>query len=393
VCGELVRKTLLYSQRFTMPSVGGIHAGYDVVACDRCGFTFADAPPSQEFFDSYYRAMAKKDEMLDPAADYAESAETVARNDHSAAQIIPQIRSGDRVLDIGCYTGYLLSVIARKVPDAILIGLDPSSFAAGVGKRRHDVDIRVGTVFDDMNLGTFDVVIACHVLEHVADVRPFLATLRGLLAPQGKLYLEVPDAAGFSCRAGSRDQRAEPFFEFNFEHINYFTATSLEYMLDANGFRAVSVASRTSTLPVLASVWTEKPLKYDPQSAANLSRYVEESRAIDAGVETTIRHFAERVKSYCVWGAGAHTQRLLARRIFEPRAIPFFVDSNSALQGATLAGRPILSPATLSDHANLPVVISSFRHEREIRARLIAEGRPNEILTLYGRFDEQLAAN
>jgi SAM-dependent methyltransferase len=383
VCGERTRKTLIYAQRFTVPSKNGVHAGYDVVACDRCGFTFADAPPSQQFFDAYYGAMAKKDEMLDPAADYAESAETIARNDHSASQIIPHLRSGDRVLDIGCYTGYLLSIVGREVPNSTRVGLDPSLFAATMGKRRHGVDVRVGTVFDDLGLGEFDVVIATHVLEHVADVQPFLSRLRALLAPGGKLYIEVPDAAHFSSRAGTEEQRAEPFFEFNFEHINYFTATTLGNMLEVHGFEPVSVASQRSTLPVIASIWTTRTVKNAPESPAALARYVEESRLKNVRVAAIIRRLFERTKSCVVWGAGAHTQRLLASNEIDPSAVDFFIDANPDFQGATLAGRPIFSPDILDQHPNVPVLISSYRHEKEICRRLLAEGRRNEIVMMY----------
>jgi SAM-dependent methyltransferase len=383
VCGEPTRKTLIYAQRFTVPSKNGVHAGYDVVACDRCGFAFADAPPSQAFFDAYYRAMAKKDEMLDPDAGYAESAETIARNNHSASQIIPHIRPGDRVLDIGCYTGYLLSVIAREVPNSTGVGLDPSLFAAKVGKRRHGVEVRVGTVFDELDLGEFDVVIATHVLEHVADVQPFLGRLRALLSSRGKLYVEVPDAAQFSSRPGADEQRAEPFFEFNFEHINYFTAATLSNMLEVHGFDPVSLASQKSTLPVIASTWTAKPIRKAPESPAALARYVEESCLKDARVAAIIRSLFERSGSYAVWGAGAHTQRLLASNAIDPQAVVFFIDVNPDFRGATLGGRPIFSPDILDDHPKVPVLISSYRHEKAIRRRILAEGRQNEIVMLY----------
>jgi hypothetical protein len=60
-----------------------------------------------------------------------------------------------------------------------------------------------------------------------------------------------------------------------------------------------------------------------------------------------------------------------------------FVDSNAAFRGATLAGKPIVAPAEVAAHPELPVLVSSHRFEREIAARIRAEGWPNEIVTLY----------
>lgn len=45
----------------------------------------------------------------------------------------------------------------------------------------------------DMASRHWDLVVCAQVLEHVSDPRATLATLAGLLAPQGLLYLEVPD--------------------------------------------------------------------------------------------------------------------------------------------------------------------------------------------------------
>jgi SAM-dependent methyltransferase len=389
VCGEENSRTLIFSQRFSEPSAHGIHGGYDVVVCDRCGMGYALDPPAQAFFDDYYGALAKKDEMLDPAAGFAESAATIARNDHSLRNILPHAKTGARVLEVGCYTGYLLSRIAAAVPDALTVGLDPSSFAAAVGRQRHGLDIRVGKIFDQLGIGRFDVVIAMHVLEHVVDPGAFVDRLRRFLSTDGRLYVEVPDATGFRSWNDPREQRAEPYFEFNFEHINYFDPDSLTNLMRLHGYEPLEVAQQRSTLPVVAATFQALPLAPSQATLPELRRYVAESGAIEQTVAARIDALAQRESEIIVWGAGAHTQHLLGVGILDARRVAFFVDGNSALHGATLAGRTIVAPDHVGRNQQLPVLISSHRFEQEIAARIRAEGWSNEIVTLYEQGGEE----
>ncbi len=389
VCGEDRNSTLIFSQRFSEPSAHGIHGGYDVVVCDRCGMGYASDPPSQAFFDDYYAALAKKDEMLDPAAGFAESAATVARNDHSLNNILPHVKPGARVLEVGCYTGYLLSRIAAAVPDATVVGLDPSRFAAAVGRERHGLDIHVGTIFDQPQIDRFDIVIALHVIEHVVDPGTFVDRLRRFLNDDGRLYVEVPDATGFRSWNDRSEQRAEPYFEFNFEHINYFDVESLANLMRLHGYEPLEVAQQRSTLPVVAATFQTIPLVRSKATLPALERYVAESGAIEQVVAARIAALAMRESEMIVWGAGAHTQRLLGAGILDARRVAFFVDGNTALHGATLGGRPIVAPDAVGRSQRIPVLISSHRFEAEIAARIRAEGWSNEIVTLYEQGGEE----
>src|ERR1700761_2218895 len=128
VCGG--RSTApIYRQRFAMPSAHGVHAGYAVVACTRCGFAFANETPDQEFLDAYYREMAKKSALLERRG-YAEPEYLVRTHAKSLEHILPHVRPGDRVLDVGCYTGNLLAMLRDAVPGVRVTGLDPSALAA-----------------------------------------------------------------------------------------------------------------------------------------------------------------------------------------------------------------------------------------------------------------------
>src|SRR5437764_1468559 len=56
VCGSNDAQ-YIYKQEFIMAGIEGY--SYDVVACNSCGFAFADNLPSPEFYESYYQNSQK----------------------------------------------------------------------------------------------------------------------------------------------------------------------------------------------------------------------------------------------------------------------------------------------------------------------------------------------
>jgi 2-polyprenyl-6-hydroxyphenyl methylase/3-demethylubiquinone-9 3-methyltransferase len=96
-----------------------------------------------------------------------------------------------RVLDVGCGGGILAEALAAE--GAVVTGIDPSdkSLAAARDHARHSglgIDYRPGTAEDLASSGlggTYDLVFAVDVLEHVDDLDRTLAAVAAVLAPGG----------------------------------------------------------------------------------------------------------------------------------------------------------------------------------------------------------------
>ena len=98
------------------------------------------------------------------------------------------IRSGDRLLDVGCYDEMLLSRVADRV--ACAVGIDPVAREREVGKLRILEGRFPGEpVFDT---GSFDCITALAVLEHVPDAEGFARECARVLGPGGRVVLTVP---------------------------------------------------------------------------------------------------------------------------------------------------------------------------------------------------------
>ena len=106
---------------------------------------------------------------------------------------------GKTALDVGCGAGLLTEPLARL--GAKVTGLDASPEVIAVAREHAatmglEIDYRVGDIagFE----GTFDLVTAMEVIEHVADPAAFVNALAKRLAAGGLLIMSTPNATALS---------------------------------------------------------------------------------------------------------------------------------------------------------------------------------------------------
>jgi len=126
-----------------------------------------------------------------------ESKSSLSRNnllEHLARyRLLP---GGDfKVLDLGCGAGHGSNLLAEKYSQ--VTGLDISIDAIDYAKKnwsRPNIDFIVG---DSMSIpfesGSFDVVAAFEVFEHLSDWKKFLSEIRRVLKKDGTLYISTPN--------------------------------------------------------------------------------------------------------------------------------------------------------------------------------------------------------
>jgi SAM-dependent methyltransferase len=125
--------------------------------------------------------------------------------ENSAAYLLPQLKSGDTLLDIGCGPGTLTADLAMLVTPGRVTALETTTAAldlarAEVGRRGLDtVDFAVGDVHAlDFADDSFDVVHAHQVLQHVGDPVAALREMRRVTRPGGLIAVRDSDYAAFA---------------------------------------------------------------------------------------------------------------------------------------------------------------------------------------------------
>jgi 2-polyprenyl-3-methyl-5-hydroxy-6-metoxy-1,4-benzoquinol methylase len=147
------------------------------------------------------------------------------------------LRVGARIMEIGCYDGYVLSRLAEDGFD--VQGCDPSD-GAEIGQKR---GIPITRRFYSPALFPsrhFAAVINRHIIEHLLCPVDFAQSIKDVLVKSGNLIVETPNG-GYHLKHGSMDP-------FHFEHISVFTRPSMIRCLQEAGFAASRMLSDTRNL-------------------------------------------------------------------------------------------------------------------------------------------------
>lgn len=119
---------------------------------------------------------------------------------NSAGYLLPALRPGQRVLDVGCGPGTITLDLARLVAPGEVVGLDRATEvldgarAAATEQEVGNVSFMVGDVHEiDAPDDHFDVVHAHQVLQHLDDPVAALVEMRRVCAPGGSVAARDAD--------------------------------------------------------------------------------------------------------------------------------------------------------------------------------------------------------
>jgi SAM-dependent methyltransferase len=228
--------------------VSDLPGTFEIVRCRCCGLTRTDPRPTPSTIGFYYPA----DYGPHQAARGAERASSPLRRlaEHVIdfrAETIPDMPPG-RLLEIGCATGNFLSRMAAKGWQ--VRGVEFVEGAAAKARAR-GFEVSVGRIEDqDLGDGTFDLIAAWMVVEHLHEPVEALRKLRGAAAPNGWLAISVPDAGSVGLRIFGDNWYAlgAPI------HLFHYTKATIAAVLERAGWRVERIVSQRIMTDYLASL-------------------------------------------------------------------------------------------------------------------------------------------
>jgi SAM-dependent methyltransferase len=209
---------------------------FRVVECAGCGLLRLDPPPPAAELGSYYPANYWFAPDKSAAGSLEETWRRLVLRDHVrfVARALADISAAGPVLDVGCGGGLFLGMLRER--GHRVIGLDSSSDAARVAWQRNGVPAIQASLEDaPFPPSSCAAITMFHVLEHLYDVRPYLRAARCLLAPGGRLIVQVPNAGCWQYRLLGRAWNGLDVPR----HLYDFRAADLEKLLAVCGFEVV----------------------------------------------------------------------------------------------------------------------------------------------------------
>ncbi len=210
---------------------------FHIVECTNCLLIRLDPQPSPIELGNYY----PHDYWYEPEASTAARMEQryrrfVLRDHlHFVERAWKESEETGFVLDVGCGGGLFLQMLAER-NKVKTVGLDFSLDAANIAWRRAGVPAVCSTLsrapFADQSCA---MITMFHVLEHLYDPPNYLDAAHRLLRPDGRLILQVPNAACWQfLLLGERWNGIDVP-----RHLINFRLSDIDSLLDSCGFEVL----------------------------------------------------------------------------------------------------------------------------------------------------------
>ncbi len=164
----------------------------------------------------------------------------LANENSSHTKILGLVETGQRILEIGCATGYLTRYLKDKL-GCTVFGVEIDAEAAKTAQPYCE-EIIVGDIGSEdvlkmLSNQKFDVIMMADVIEHLKNPDQLLSRLKQFLKERGYILLSVPNGAhgaiSLEILDGKWDYRKEGLLDKT--HLHFFDKENLMALLEKTG--------------------------------------------------------------------------------------------------------------------------------------------------------------
>jgi len=232
------------------------------------------------------------------------------------------------------------------------IAIEPSDEA-----KRIDNSITVYNDFYTKEKFNFpaNLIVSRQVLEHIINpvefINDIISSFESKDSEEFFIYLEVPNSTP-TFRFGR-------FYDFYYEHCNYFTTKSLIHLAAKVGMEIVDIS--TGMDAELVSILMKK----GGTSSKKIEKNIDENRV---ALKQKLNDGLNSGKKIFAWGASGNGVQILNSLGISNEMISCVIDSDINKQGKFLPGtlQKIISPSEAVDHSPDIIIVLTQFHKNEI---------------------------
>lgn len=368
VCGNN-SSNILRKINMKIPKEYHLPDSYDVVVCEKCGMVYADTSASMADYDWYYaNCNFYGDDSKDDNSARFESVEDFLEK---------YVDKESALLELGAGNGrFELALKGHGYLD--VTGTDPSEESV---KRLQEAGIkaRVASVYSDVSSDeneSYDGVFLFEVAEHLLVPGCGIANIERMLKKNGIFMVSVPDYSLIG-----EDLTSIPNY-FNLEHINYFSETTLDYLMSLHGLERIDQKHfGVDLIQVYRKTEEVKTPGRDTVTEAAVCSYFGHQQERALRIDETVEALKKAGTELVIWGTGSYVMNLFATTSLPQCNIKGFVDNNKLKQGRKMYDYTIFPPECLKD-TSYTVLICSMLYGEKIREQLEEMHTKNTIVVM-----------
>jgi 2-polyprenyl-3-methyl-5-hydroxy-6-metoxy-1,4-benzoquinol methylase len=157
------------------------------------------------------------------------------------------LKQKQRILDFGCSSGIFLD-LALEQGWKETHGVELNKKEAEIARSKHH-NVQ-SCVLSELNFeDKFDAITLWDVFEHIKDGKAYLESFKNYLAPDGVLFLQVPNAGSLAARI--LHDKCNMFD--GLEHVNLYSPKTIKLLVEQAGYNVVAMKSVIPETNVIAN--------------------------------------------------------------------------------------------------------------------------------------------
>lgn len=214
---------------------------FKFVKCNNCGVVYINPRPTAEMLSDFYansKSMKYWNDVLFPATESYRKENLFKDRALKIIEFCKKYASDfNTIVDVGAGFGTFCEVIKERGIFHNVIAIEPST---GLAKTCESKGIcTINEPVENVSLENISVITNFEVIEHLFNPIDFVKACANILIKDGLLVLTTPNIDGFEL---NMLKTISPNIGGP-HHINYFTPSSLKYLLEECGFEVLEVST------------------------------------------------------------------------------------------------------------------------------------------------------
>ena len=211
---------------------------FPVWKCDNCTLMFTQDIPAQESIGAYY-VSENYISHSDTRKGLVNKLYHTVRKRTLASKLKLVIHetglTQGNMLDIGSGTGAFLHTMKKAGWN--VTGIEPDEQARAKASANYGLETLPASELFNLSAGRFNAITMWHVLEHVHQLHEYVAQLKKLLAPGGKLFIAVPNYTSYD--AGNYRENWAAYDVPR--HLYHFSPQSMNVLMKLHGLSVLNI--------------------------------------------------------------------------------------------------------------------------------------------------------